>query len=76
MSLLEALKVDMEEVKDLVQNVEQEEKPSKTVNLDSFKRLQDKVKSHGDLLTRWKNREGIVTVMVRSLSLLAIQITQ
>ena len=58
MSLLEALRTDIEEVKDLVQNVEQEEKPSKTVNLESFKRLQDKVKSHGDLLTRLKNREG------------------
>ena len=56
-SLLEALRVDIGEVKELVHQVEPEEKPTKSVNLDSFKRLQDKVKSHGDLLTRLKNRE-------------------
>ena len=57
MSLLEALRIDVEEVKELVHNVEQNEKPTKMVQPDSFKRLQEKVKDHGDLLSKLKGRD-------------------
>ena len=57
MSLLEALRIDVEEVKELVHNVEHIEKPTKMVQPDSFKRLQEKVKDHGDLLSKLKGRD-------------------
>ena len=56
-SLLEALRLDVGEVKGLVQNVEHVDKPAKMVQPDSFKRLQEKVKDHGDLLTKLKGKD-------------------
>ena len=48
----------MNEVRELVQSGETSEKSAeKMVQVDSFKRLQDKVKTHGDLLTKLKGRE-------------------
>ena len=56
-SLLEALRLDVGEVKGLVQNVEQIDKPTKMVQPESFKRLQEKVKDHGDLLSKLKGKD-------------------
>ena len=47
--------MDVGQVKQVVQKLELNEKPNKMVQHDSFKRLQDKVKDHGDLLTKLKN---------------------
>ena len=48
----------MNEVRELVHSGETSEKSGeKIVQVDSFKRLQDKVKAHGDLLTKLKGRE-------------------
>ena len=58
LSLLEALQVDMGQVKRLIQNWEPNEKGNKKVPVESFKRLQDKVQNHGELLTRLKNQDG------------------
>ena len=55
--MLEALRLDVGEVKGLVQNVEHVDKPAKMVQPDSFKRLQEKVKDHGDLLTKLKGKD-------------------
>lgn len=55
LSLLESLKCDVGQVKQMVQKLELTEKPGKMVQLESFKRLQDKVKDHGELLTKLKN---------------------
>ena len=55
--MLEALRLDVGEVKGLVQNVEQIDKPTKMVQPDSFKRLQEKVKDHGDLLSKLKGKD-------------------
>lgn len=52
--MLDSLRMDLGQVKQLVQKLEPGEKPGKMVQPDSFKRLQDKVKDHGELLTKLK----------------------
>lgn len=56
---MEALRLDVNEVRELVNSNEPGEKSGeKVVQVDSFKRLQEKVKSHGDLLTKLKSRDA------------------
>ena len=50
LSLLEALHSDMTKVKRLVQNLELTDKSGRAIDYDSFKRLQEKVKRHGDFM--------------------------
>lgn len=55
--MLESLQIDLAQVKQGVHKLESNDKPGKTIQLESFKRLQDKVKDHGDLLTKMKNSQ-------------------
>ena len=57
---MDSLQLEVSQVKELVQNSETSEKSSKQIPMDSFRRLQDKVKDHGDLLSKLKNGEGWV----------------
>ena len=54
LSLLEALQTEMEKVKGLVQNLELNDKSGKSIDYDSFKRLQEKVKKQGDFMMNLK----------------------
>ena len=58
MSMMESLQLEVSQVKDLIQQSETTEKGSKQIQMESFRRLQEKVKDHGDLLTKLKNGEG------------------
>ena len=48
--MLEALHLDMSKVKGLVQNLELNDKSGRSIDYDSFKRLQEKVKRQGDFM--------------------------
>ena len=54
LSLLEALHADVAQVKSLVQNVEHHDKSGRSIDYDSFKRLQEKVKKQGDFMMNLK----------------------
>ena len=56
-SLLEAVQVDVLEVKALFQGMDLNEKPTNLVSMGSFKRLQDKVQEHGVWLKKLKNQD-------------------
>ena len=56
--MMESLQTDFSQVKDLVQQAETGEKASKQIPMESFRRLQEKVKDHGELLTKLKNGDG------------------
>ena len=49
--------MDMGQLKEMVQGNETIEKSVKTVKVDSFKRLQEKVQRHGELLSDKKGLE-------------------
>ena len=51
MSLMENMNNEIGHIKKLVQKVEPGEKAIKTIAPESFRRLQEKVKDHGELLT-------------------------
>ena len=56
--MMESLQLEVSQVKDLVQQAETSDKAPKQIQMESFRRLQEKVKDHGDLLTKLKNIDG------------------